>query len=219
MADATDYRYIEAVDAEKRDRPRFLFDVTLQNHSGYERWLDVERDESVAEYGDGLYVDTQIYLSLIKASDSAVRQLVETYKDSDEPTMIVFFGDHQPGLPSAAISEIYKDAQSQLDKYHSKMFIWTNYATEEAHDLRISANYLPWLILERGNFPLPPYVRMLREVCDKYPIITSQGVMDAEGNTYSSIAEVIDDPLIRKYQYIQYANLFDEIDAKWFEVG
>ena len=219
VADATDYRYIEAVDAEKRDRPRFLFDVTLQNHSGYERWLDVERDESVAEYGDGLYVDTQIYLSLIKASDSAVRQLVETYKDSDEPTMIVFFGDHQPGLPSAAISEIYKDAQSQLDKYHSKMFIWTNYATEEAHDLRISANYLPWLILERGNFPLPPYVRMLREVCDKYPIITSQGVMDAEGNTYSSIAEVIDDPLIRKYQYIQYANLFDEIDAKWFEVG
>ncbi|MBR0368923.1 MAG: LTA synthase family protein [Clostridia bacterium] len=217
VADTTDYQYIEAVDAEKRDRPRFLFDVTLQNHSGYERWLDVERDESVAEYGDNLYVDTQVYLSLIKASDDAVRQLVETYKDSDEPTMIVFFGDHQPGLPGAAINEIYTDMSTQLDIYKSKMFIWTNYDTEEVRDLQISANFLPLLILERGNFPLPPYMRMLREVCDKYPIVTSQGVIDAEGNFYSSVAELMDDPLIRKYQYIQYANLFDEIDEKWFE--
>ena len=42
--------------------------------------------------------------------------------------------------------------------------------------------------------------------------------MDIEGNVYTGIAEVMDDPLIQKYQYIQYANLFDEIDPAWFEV-
>ena len=217
-ADISDYRFLESVSEKNSGQPCFLFDVTMQNHSGYERWLDVEKAETVAENGNDLYVDTQIYLSLIKASDDEVRQLVESCRDSDEPTMIVFFGDHQPGLPTVAINEVYSDIKSQLDLYKSKFFIWTNYETEARHDVAISANYFPWLILERGNFPLPPYVRMLGEVHEKYPVMTSQGVMDAEGNVYAGVAEVMDDPLIRKYRYIQYANLFDEIDPAWFEV-
>lgn len=133
--------------------------------------------------------------------------------------MIIFFGDHQPGLPGVAINEIYTDVNSNLDLYKSKFFIWTNYETETQHDVQISANYLPWLILERGNFPLPPYVQMLKELHEKYPVISSQGVMDSDGNIYTGVAELTDDPLIRKYQYIQYANLFDEIDPAWFEVN
>ena len=211
-ADINDYRYMEDVDAEKSNQPRFLFDVTMQNHSPYERWLDVEKAESIAEYGSDLYVDTQVYLSLVKASDDEIRQLVETYRDSEEPTMIVFFGDHQPGLPGTAVNELYTNVQSNLDLYKSKFFVWTNYDTKEWHNAGISANYLPWLILERGNFPLPPYVHA------KYPIISSQGVMDIDGNIYTGVAEVMDDPLIQKYQYVQYANLFDELDPAWFEV-
>lgn len=217
-ADITDYQYIEAVDEENRKHPRFLFDVTMQNHAGYERWLDVEKPETVAENGSDLYVDTQVYLSLIKASDDEVKQLVETYQNNDEPTMIVFFGDHQPCLPSIAYDEVYTDLYSQLDIYKSKYFIWTNYDSPEIQNMGISANYLPWLILDQGNFPLPPYVQMLKEVYEKYPIITSQGVMDIDGNIYTGVAEVMDDPLIQKYQYVQYANMFDEIDPAWFAI-
>lgn len=217
-ADISDYLYIESVDNENNEKPRFLFNVTMQNHSPYERWLDVEKADSVSEYGNDLYVDTQVYLSLIKASDDDVRQLVETYQDSDEPTMIIFFGDHQPGLPSTAMSEIYTGIKANIDMYRTRFFIWTNYETKEWHNAGISANYLPWIVLERGNFPLPPYVQMLKELYEHYPIISSQGVMDIDGNVYDNVAEVMDDPLIQKYQYIQYANLFDEIDPAWFEV-
>lgn len=217
-ADISDYLFMENTSAENSDAPRFLFGVTVQNHSGYERWLDVEKAESVAENGSNLYVDTQVYLSLIKASDDEIQQLVETYRNSDEPTMIIFFGDHQAGLPQVALDEVYADIQSNLDFFKSKFFIWTNYDSQELHQAGISANYLPWLILDQGNFPKPPYIQMLEEVYSKYPIISSQGVMDIEGNIYTGVAEVMDDPLIQKYQYIQYANLFDEIDPAWFEV-
>ena len=218
-ADTADYNYINAVDEQYQDRPRFLFDVTMQNHGGYERWLDVEKADSVAENGNDLYVDTQIYLSLIKASDDEVRMLVETYQNSGEPTMIVFFGDHQPALPQVAIEEVYSGVMSVLDMFKSKFFIWTNYDSPRLHQAGLSANYLPWLILDQGNFPLPPYVQMLKEVYEKYPIITSQGVMDIDGNIYTGVAEVMDDPLIQKYQYVQYANMFDEIDPAWFDAN
>lgn len=217
-ADITDYLYIESVEDKNAENPRFLFNVTIQNHSPYERWLDVEKAESVAASGSNLYVDTQVYLSLVKASDDEVHQLVDYYKNSDEPTMIIFFGDHQPGLPGIAMDEIYTDINNYLDFFKSRFFIWTNYDSPELHNAGISANYLPWLILDQGNFPMPPYVRMLEELYEHYPIISSQGVIDIDGNIYTGVAEVMDDPLIQKYQYVQYANLFDEIDPAWFEV-
>ena len=34
---------------------------------------------------------------------------------------------------------------------------------------------------------------------------------------FENVAVLLDDPLIQKYQYVQYANLFDEIDPAWFE--
>ena len=49
-------------------------------------------------------------------------------------------------------------------------------------------------------------------------IVSSQGVMYIEDNIYTGMAEVLNDPLIRKYQYVQYTILFDEIDLAWFEV-
>ena len=217
-SDLGDYQYIKSVKENKGTQPTFLFDVTMQNHSGYEHFEDVVEDETVKQYGGDLSQNARIYLSLIKASDAAVQQLVETYQNSDEPTMIIFFGDHQPGMSAATQAGIYTTVTKNLDFFRTKFFIWTNYETEAQQDISISANYLPWLILERGNFPLPPYVQMLEEVHEKYTIISSQGVIDIDGNVYTGVAEVMDDPLIQKYQYIQYANLFDEIDPAWFEV-
>lgn len=219
-ADINDYRYIESIDKKNEDKPRFLFDVTMQNHSPYERWLDVEPAASVQKYGNGLYQDAQVYLSLIKASDDEVRQLVDTYSNSTEPTMIIYFGDHQPGLPDAAVNQIYTGVGSNLDLYKTKFFIWTSYGTRSWHDAGISANYLPWLVLERGNLPKPPFVRMLEELYSKYPIVSSQGVMGSDGTIYDGVNDerLANDPLIKKYQYVQYANLFDEIDDAWFAV-
>ncbi len=218
LSDESDYRFMESVDAEKAGQKRFLFNVTMQNHSAYDRWLDVEKAATVEEHGNDLYVDAQIYLSLVKASDDAVKDLVETYRDSDEPTMIVFFGDHQPSLPVIAQEQIYTEADSYLDTYKSKFFIWTNYDSPEAHDVEISANFLLLLILRQGGFGYNPYFRMLEEVHGKYPVITSQGVIDSEGKEYLGVAELEDDPLIRKYRNIQYANLHGDMDPAWFEV-
>ena len=216
--DATDYSLIEARDAENAGRPRFLFNVTIQNHGDYEHFINVEQAETLTGHEDTLERGARVYLSLLMISDDSIRQLLEKYRDSDEPTMIVFFGDHQPMLSNEAQQQVYTQIKHYIDYFQSKFFIWTNYRTETKHDVSISANYLPWLILERGNFPLPPYVQMLKEVYEKYPVLSSQGVMDSTGNIFDNVAILADDPLIQKYHYIQYANLMGELDPAWFEV-
>lgn len=218
VTDSSDYHYLMAEAAAHEDTPRFLFNVTIQNHADYDHFVDVEEAETVKEHGGNLPEQARVYLSLIKLSDDEIKELVEAYKDSDEPTMIIFFGDHQPHLGQESIDEIYGNTYSQMDLFRSKFFIWTNYESDSLIGTDISANYLPWLILDRGNFRLPPYVQMLQELYQKFPILTSQGVLNlGDGVLYESVGDVIDDPLIQKYQYIQYANLFDEIDPTWFE--
>ena len=219
VADVSDYNFMKLEDSANRNNPRFLFNVTIQNHADYDHFLDVEEAETLVVNGADLEESARVYLSLIKASDVAIQELVETYQNSDEPTMIIFFGDHQPYLGENAMEKIYTAVYSQLDYFKTKFFIWTNYESNELQNLDISANYLPWLILEQGNFPMTPYTQMLKELYEKYPILCSQGVFSAEaGMIYDGVSELLDDPLIQKYQYVQYANLFDEIDPAWFEV-
>jgi phosphoglycerol transferase MdoB-like AlkP superfamily enzyme len=43
-------------------------------------------------------------------SDDAIRELVEHYSASDERTMIVFFGDHQPPLGNDFYQMLYRQA-------------------------------------------------------------------------------------------------------------
>jgi hypothetical protein len=188
--------------------------VTYQNHSGYETWEDVPKNESALQIPT---TDAQVYLSLVAKSDEAVEDLINHYKDSNEKTMIIFFGDHQPGLSVENDYYIYNNNVGGLNKYKTELFIWTNYESEKTEDAMASANYLPLLVLERGGFELPPYVKMLKDVYEQYPVITSQGVIDKDGNYYSGIGELAEDPLIQMYQYVQYANMFDDIDDAWFE--
>lgn len=212
--DQSNYKFIESVDDDVTG-PEFFFNVTYQNHSGYETWEDVPKNESAMQIPT---TDAQVYLSLIKKSDEAVEELINHYKDSEKKTMIIFFGDHQPGLSIENDYYIYNNNVGGLNKYKTELFIWTNYESEQKDDVMASANYLPLLVLERGGYELPPYLKMMKEVYEKYPVITSQGVIDNDGNFYAGISELADDPLIQMYHYVQYANMFDHIDEAWFSI-
>ena len=211
VSDETDYRNVESTIESGQ---QFLFDVTIQNHSGYETWGNLKEADAVKN--TNLYPETRIYLSLIKESDNAVKDLIEKCEKMDEPTMIIFFGDHMPGLPAASQEEVFTDVNTVFDVYKTKYFIWTNYEADIEHEL-LSANFLPYKIVESANIPLCPYLQLLKEVHEKYPVISSQGAIDSNGNEYAKLD--MSDPLIQKYAYVQYANMFDEIDSEWFANG
>ena len=82
----------------------------MQNHGGYEGTFD-EFDQTVWLTGDmeGKYPKADQYLSLVKRSDDAFAYLLDYFSHSDEPTMIVMFGDH---------SQVWK--MSSLMKYTAR---------------------------------------------------------------------------------------------------
>ena len=193
VSDEADYqKLIQVVEAKENPEDKlFIFNVTMQNHGGYEGTYDNFEQEVwlTGEY-EGKYPKTDQYLSLMKRSDQAFQYLVEYFSRIDEPTMIVMFGDHQPsvedefyddiaGMPSSEVP-----AQEHLMWYETPFIIWTNYSMPSGNMGRLGAVYLSSEVLWRANLEMTPYNRFLLAMKEDLPVVHFLGCYDREGTYY-----------------------------------
>ena len=193
VSDEADYqKLIQVVEAKENPEDKlFIFNVTMQNHGGYEGTYDNFEQEVwlTGEY-EGKYPKKDQYLSLMKRSDQAFQYLVEYFSRIDEPTMIVMFGDHQPsvedefyddiaGMPSSEIT-----VQEHLMWYETPFIIWTNYSMPSEDMGRLGAVYLSSEVLWRANLEMTPYNRFLLAMKEDLPVVHFLGCYDREGTYY-----------------------------------
>ena len=193
VSDEADYqKLIQVVEAKENPEDKlFIFNVTMQNHGGYEGTYDNFEQEVwlTGEY-EGKYPKTDQYLSLMKRSDQAFQYLVEYFSRTDQPTMIVMFGDHQPsvedefyddiaGMPSSEIT-----VQEHLMWYETPFIIWTNYSMPSEDMGRLGAVYLSSEVLWRANLEMTPYNRFLLAMKEDLPVVHFLGCYDREGTYY-----------------------------------
>ena len=193
ISDEADYqKLIQVVEAKENPEDKlFIFNVTMQNHGGYEGTYDnFEQEVWLTGQYEGKYPKTDQYLSLMKRSDQAFQYLVEYFSRTDQPTMIVMFGDHQPsvedefyddiaGMPSSEVP-----AQEHLMWYETPFIIWTNYSMPSGNMGRLGAVYLSSEVLWRANLEMTPYNRFLLAMREELPVVHPLGCYDREGTYY-----------------------------------
>ena len=196
-------RLYEARDASK---PLFLFGVSMQNHGGY-----TEAGFEPLVHIRGLDVDCsqeEQYLSLVKLTDDAVRDLIEYFRQVEEPVEIVFFGDHQPGLTADFYNALGVDQVGY--KYIVPYVIWKNYDDTPEETPLTSANYLAARTLREAGAPRPAYFRYLDALSETIPAICGHGYQ-YDGAFYPRETEVDarSAAALNEYGIYEYANLFD----------
>ncbi|MBR7132602.1 MAG: sulfatase-like hydrolase/transferase [Clostridia bacterium] len=206
-------------DFENRDKsqPYFAFNVTMQNHGGYTT-SSVNFNECIYTTSTTkAYNKTNKYLSLVKASDDAFKELIEYFKGVDEPTVICMFGDHQPSVESAFIAEVMgvndlsKLTVEQTQSRHCTPFIiWANYDIEEKQIDKLSSNYLSSLVLETAGIKLTKYNKYLLELSKTLPVIDTVGYIDSQGNYFKWSDASPYTVLLDDYEKVQYNNIFDQ---------
>ena len=217
VSDLSDYEQLFRW-TEESDGPTMIFNVTMQNHSGYSQgWNNLSGDVNVTGGAKSSSITTQ-YFSLMKESDQAIQALVEHYSQVDEKTMIVFFGDHQPPLGNTFFETLYgkkldeRDPEEVQQAYETPFFIWVNYDIPERDDLRISSNYLGVLAAEVAGLPLTGYQQLLSRLMDALPVASTAGYVTAEGQITQEVEELPGyvQSLYREYELAAYNHLFDE---------
>lgn len=204
-------KIIELYENKKEGEPLFVFNVTMQNHSGYEEEFHNFTPDITVDGIDSKALS--MYLSLVKQTDSALQGLIDYFSQADEDTMIVFFGDHQPTtyvsnpiLRNNKVNPETLTDEENLLKYKVPYVIWSNFDIEEQTDGETSANYLAMDVLENCDLPLPALQSSLTGLRKEYPVISAAGVREADGTltTVKQCGEALND-----YRSLEYYLLFD----------
>ena len=220
ISDQSDYETIfQITDAEQGD-PQFIFNVTMQNHSSYAQgWNNLEKTVTVSDELRQADYSSEQYLSLVLESDQALEQLVAHYEQSSEPTMIVFFGDHQPPLKNAFYEVLYgkplseRTTEEVMQQYQVPFFIWTNYDIEEQEGVVISPNYLGVLTAQMAGMPLTGFMNFLSQLYEEMPAITPVGIVTADGE-YLEREKLNEEQQqwLETYETLNYCGMVDLFD-------
>lgn len=231
---ATMDKIIETLDThiKESDTPLFSFTVTIQNHGPYEKKYgtlpqnfscDVDLDETQTD------LLTQ-YFQGIGDADEQIGRLKEYAEQSDEPIVLVYFGDHLPGFSNGMeffdLLDYPIDANGtpaeQLAVYETPYLIWQNDSakalknTKTAEEINlpadglISSQFLGSAVLELFlsdyESPLQHENNQLRR---ELSVCAKNIYVDANGNYKTEVSEEEQKALQRLINW-QYYKLFDE---------
>ena len=219
---------IENFENRNKEVPYFAFNVTMQNHGGYTT-SSVNFNECIyATSTTKAYNKANKYLSLIKASDDAFKELLDYFSNVKEPTVICMFGDHQPSVETEFVAEVMGvdnlssiSIEQKQSRQCTPFYIWANYDIEEQYIDKLSSNYLSSLVLKTADVKLSGYNNYLLKLAETLPVIDTVGYIDYNGMYYKwSDASPYTD-LLDEYEKIQYNNIFDQknVDKEIFYVN
>lgn len=220
ISDKESYKkVIELYEAKEKDKPIFLFDMTIQNHGGY---LTNTNWKNPVYVKGAYYEEAKEFLSSTKVSDDAFRYLLSYFSKQEEPTVICMFGDHQPSIETAFYEELLGKKQRDWDltdiqkRYVAPFIIWANYDIDEAQDVVISNNYLENLLLKQAGIALPLYNQYVEEVSKELPAMNVNGYMDNSGVWHSYGSDEGDNvkKLLTDYELLQYGYYSDSDKSK-----
>ena len=222
VSDEADFeRIISEYEASKQtsDAPFYMFNVTMQNHSEYNEDFDnlpLPVQITSPQISEEAKMQATRYLNLTRLTDEALQMLIEYFDSKDDPTIIVMFGDHQPGLGDEFYDAILGADKSELSVEDSMVtfkvpfMIHANFDIEEQDNVLTSMNYLHNRVQQIGGLKSTGYDKYLMELEKTIPQINMYGYYDAEGKFY----EVGDETspyyeLINQYHILNYNHLFD----------
>lgn len=213
--DRTTYdRIIEIL--QSSDTPQFIFDVTMQNHGGYAG--GTVPDEDLVDWapadllGGDLAVQLNTYLTCIEESDAALEHFIAQLRELKRPTVLVFFGDHQPNISALLNDALHPGEEAfahEMRTYESAYFVWTNYAIadrSEGAPQETSAAQLAAEALYEIGAPLTDFQKAQLVLGRDIPSVNFIGYRGADGLRYALADDGPFKATLNQLQTIQYLN-------------
>lgn len=146
------------------DAPRFIFAVSMENHGpwGPKRAATYEEPPPPADVpglDPALALQLGQYMHHVQRSDAALGRLVQRLRERERPTILLFYGDHLPGLKPVFASVGFRDGNNGSSQPVPFLLLDVQQPSEER--LTIRSSELPGLLLEIAGIDLGPNFRDL----------------------------------------------------------
>ena len=190
-------RLIQELKEKPKDEKLFTMILTAQAHmpfnfDKYEDYdisivdskLDPEEEDTIRSYAQGVYdADKQL---------KEVYDFIQTY---EEPTILIFYGDHLPYLKNEKGEDITKkleyfntgDSTEDLyRKYHTQCLILANYDIGEDDIDYMGPDLVMDYLLNNMDLEVSPYYQWMYTTIDKLPASNLYVSVDKNGNKYKT---------------------------------
>ncbi|MDN5352630.1 MAG: hypothetical protein PWQ12_1551 [Clostridiales bacterium] len=178
---------------ESEDKPIFDFVVTMQNHGPYGNPRFDTFDVKIADragLSDPAVYFLNNYVQGVYLSDQALGTLIDKLRESDEPTLVMFYGDHLPMLGEDYLT--YREAgyvgtedsntlQQDLSMMTVPYIIWSNYGAPTGELPVMNASFMTPRLLEIAGAEVPDYLKAIKALSENTPIITRSYVLASDG--------------------------------------
>lgn len=201
ISDESAYKEVMTLLKEEK-APQFIHLVTMQTHMPYNGKYD--RLGYSAEISDGSgTLDLENYLQDISYSSAALKQFTEELKNLSRRTLVVFWGDHLPGIYSDTIQ-----AKNDKQTLHETQFLMFDskgkLEKQTTQDAITSPFYFAANLMEQTNQTTNGFYQLLLSLEQELPVFERElyyqnGQWYKEAQFNRSQQEIYDE-----YQLIQY---------------
>ncbi|KRF39204.1 LTA synthase family protein [Paenibacillus sp. Soil787] len=206
-------------EVDKTEEPMFMYTVTMENHGPYDEPRYGENHfKAQGNLTPEAKTILETYAQGAHDADQSLQMLIDHFQQSDEPTMIVFYGDHLPML--GLDYQVYKEAGfiqtsnandwslEEVKKMHSiPLVTWSNFDMPKQDIPLLSDSFLGAHVLDMLHMEKPANFKLNAELAAQVPGLLSNLVVDANQELHAAVPESAQ-ALRDDYRNVQYDLLF-----------
>ncbi|MCL2018579.1 MAG: sulfatase-like hydrolase/transferase [Oscillospiraceae bacterium] len=151
----------------KPNSPSYIFATTMQNHMPY---INEDFDGSELDY----------YFSGIKQTSHALFEFYEYIMTFEEPTTVLFVGDHYPSFSTDSSAYVAADitAENCYEFYIQPYLVLSNFDIDYGvfPEDCVSAFYLPHLLISAIGLPTDDFIDTFLSMVEHTPVYTDVGL-------------------------------------------
>ncbi len=219
------YAMIRAFEEKEEDEPLFLYGLTMENHQPYYSGKfpepsGLEPQSEKLDEGVLGTVDALVYG--IHAADRALGALVEYFETVEEPVLLIFWGDHLPGLYVDDNNTIYSqlgyvptvntlewDAETMKKMHTTPFLVWNNYGAQLEVPDTTGPSQLGSSILGWAGLPKTRYFQWVDQSLDTMQLYRTRLYIDDEGVPYKQPPER-DKAVVERYRSLVYDIIYGD---------
>lgn len=163
ITDDTVFRQIETL-IEDTDEPLYVHTTTMQNHQ---------------PYTNGENPDDEItnYLNNVRITGDVLQSFIDYLSSIDEPTVVVFIGDHFPSMRGE--NNVYDlmgvTSENCQVMFEQNYIIWSNYDLDYSSmtNEKFSTFYMPYVIWDLIDAPKDSFIESMLDKMKTLPIYST----------------------------------------------
>ncbi len=159
--DNTILNQIEALLVESEE-PMYIHTTTMQNHQPYDQGTGDEFDN---------------YLEWVQHTSEGLEDFLIRMQDFEEPTVVLFIGDHFPSLrgDDGIYAQLGITSENCDALYEQQYILWNNFGLKEEKlpQENVSVFYLPYVLMEWIDAPRDSFIQTMMDEMKVTPIYST----------------------------------------------